>query len=58
MAKRKEKHLFFYKDWFVFPVAIMWKSELMEYIPKASRLTIHFLWWHCRWTFVKREGWE
>lgn len=50
---KKQKHFYFYKDWFVFPVAIMWESDLFEYIPKANRLTIHFLWWHWRWTFVK-----
>ena len=31
------------------------RVKLMEYIPHASRLTIHFLWWHWRWTFVKEE---
>jgi hypothetical protein len=52
---RKEKHLFFYKDWFVFPVAIGWESDLAMYVQKASRLTIHFLWWHLRWTFIKEN---
>lgn len=56
MAGRKEKHLYFYKDWFVFPVAVMWERDLVEYISKASRLTIHFLWWHFRWTFVKEKN--
>lgn len=45
----------FDKDWFVFPIAIMWENNLPMYIPKASRLTIHFLWWHLGWTFVKEN---
>lgn len=56
MHRKKEKHLFFYKDWFVFPLAIAWESGLMEYIPHASRLTIHFMWWHWKWTFFKKEN--
>ena len=51
----KEKHLFYYKSWFVFPFAIMWESDLLEYIKPTSRLTFHFLWWHWRWTFRRAE---
>ena len=55
MLKRNEKHFFFYRDWFSFPFNIEWTSELDIYMPKASRLSIHFLWWHWRWTFIEAE---
>lgn len=50
----KEKHFYFYKNWFFFPLCIEW-SECPEYIKETHRLTIHFLWWHWKWTFTK-EG--
>ena len=53
--KRNEKHFFFYRDWFVFPFAIEWTDNLGIYIPKVSRLSIHFLWWHWRWLFIEEE---
>lgn len=49
------KHFRFCKDWFVFPLAIMWENGLCEYIPHANRITIHFLWWHWGWTFIKEK---
>lgn len=55
MAILKEKHFFYYKDWFVFPLAIVWESNLTMYRPTAKGLSIHFLWWHLRWTFVKGD---
>lgn len=51
----KEKHCVYYRDWFIFPIAIEWQSELYFICPTAKRLCVHFLWWHWRWTFVKGE---
>jgi hypothetical protein len=45
----------FDKHWLVFPISIMWNSELIEYVSPAKRLSIHFLWWHCAWTFIEEE---
>ena len=43
----------FYKNWFVFPVCIEWENNLIEYIPFAKGFSVHFLWWHFRWVFMK-----
>jgi len=51
----KEKHFYFYKDWFVFPFAITLHTNCLEYYPPAKRLEVHFLWWHWRKTFYKKE---
>ena len=54
----KQKHLFFDKKWFIFPIAIQWESYIPAYIPSARRLSVHFLWWHFRWTFIveRKDG--
>ena len=41
----------FDKHWFVFPLSLTWNTQLVEYYPPAKRLSLHFLWWHCAWTF-------
>lgn len=47
----------FDKHWFVFPISIVWHSKVIEYYPSAKRLSLHFLWWHCAWTFIgTRKG--
>ena len=51
----KEKHFYFYKTWFVFPFAIAIDLDCYDYIPPAKRVELHFLWWHCKWSFKKRE---
>ena len=56
MKHIKQKHLSYDKEWFVFPFAIGWQSRLYYLIKPTSRLTIHFLWWHWRWDFERREG--
>lgn len=52
---RKEKHFFYFKNWFVFPLAVTWESDLLYTMQKSSRLAIHFLWWHWRWTFEEAK---
>lgn len=54
----KDKHFHFDKDWFVFPFAIVWKTDCWELVGKHSRLEIHFLWFHWRWTFKRKEKFE
>ena len=51
----KEKHFYFYKDWFVFPLSVTYHSKCMEIYPPCKRLEIHFLWWHWKKTFYKKE---
>ena len=41
----------FDKHWFVFPICVIWHAKLVEYYPPAKGLSLHFLWWHCVWTF-------
>lgn len=54
MAEKK-KHLYFYKDWFVFPLAIEWVRDIYIYLNPTPRLSIHFMWWHWQWTFIKEK---
>lgn len=54
MIVKKQKHFHYYKNWFVFPLAVAWESDLPEYIHKTSRLTIHFLWYHWRFTLLHK----
>lgn len=49
----REKHFHFDKDCFVFPFAIVWKTDFWELVGKHSRLEIHFLWFHWRWIFKR-----
>ena len=42
----------FDKHWCVFPACITLDTKLIEYYPPAKRLSLHFLWWHCAWTFL------
>jgi len=51
---RKQKHLYYDKEWFVFPFAISWTKELYYTLKPTARLTIHFLWWHWKWDFERR----
>ena len=52
---RKQKHFYYCKDWFVFPLAIEWTKDIYLYLNPTPRLAIHFMWWHWQWTFVKGE---
>lgn len=45
----------FSRDWIAFPICVVWHNELFEYFPPAKRIEIHFLWWHCGWTFIKER---
>lgn len=51
----KEKRYFCYKHWIVFPFAAIW-SRAYEFALPAWQLSIHFLCWHWRWTFVKENN--
>ncbi len=51
----KEKHFLFDKGWIVFPLSIVWCTDIYELVGKHSRLEIHFLCWHWKWTFVRRK---
>ena len=46
-------HNMFSKHWFGFPLCIEWESNLLVYVPYAARLSLHFLWWHFAWDFIK-----
>ena len=54
----EDKHFYFDKDWFVFPFAIVWRTDILELVGKHSRLEIHFLWFHWRWIFKRKEKFE
>jgi hypothetical protein len=54
MKRRKQKHLFFDKEWFVFPFAIQWFKELYYVAKPTARLEFHFLWWHWKWDFERK----
>lgn len=45
----------FFKDWFVFPFAISVR-RIYEFYYFAIAITFHFMWWHCRFLFIKQEG--
>ena len=51
----KEKHFCFDTGCFVFPLAVVWKTDIYELVGRTSRLEIHFLFWHWRWTFIEEE---
>lgn len=51
----KKKQFYYDKDWFVFPIAIEWISNIGIYLKPTPRLAIHFMWWHWQWTFVKEN---
>ena len=53
--KKTPRHFYYSKDWFVFPLAIEWTSDIGIYLSQTPRLTIHFLWWHWQWIFTKGE---
>lgn len=48
-------HKLFSRHWFVFPLCIEWHNKLLEYYEPATRLDLHFLWWHIGWTFWRGD---
>lgn len=49
------KNRSFFKDWFVFPFAVIVYTECLEYYPPKGRIELHFLWWHWRWCYSKKD---
>lgn len=45
----------FSKYWLTFPLAIDWEDKSLIYMRAVGSLGLHFLWWHCRWTFIKER---
>ena len=45
----------FTKNWFTFPLCIVWCDCSCEYGVKSGRLEVHILWWHFGWTFYEKE---
>lgn len=41
----------FYKNWFTFPMSIVFETDLVQYIERTNILSFHFLWWHFAWIF-------
>ena len=52
----KEKHFYYFKHWFVFPLSITVHTALVEYCPPGKSIEIHFLWWHWRWLVKAKDG--
>lgn len=48
-------HKMLAKNYIVFPFCVVWETDDMMYYMPAKRLYIHFLCWHCVWTFIKEE---
>ena len=50
-----KKYVFgFEKEWFSFPLSIdITRRHELVHAPFA--LSIHFLWWHFRYTFIKKD---
>jgi len=47
--------LYYDKEWFIFPFAIGWFKNLYYTLNPTARLEFHFLWWHWKWDFERRE---
>ena len=52
VAHRFEK----YRQPIAFLPTIVLERRDITYIKPTSRLSIHFLWWHCGWWFRKDGG--
>jgi len=52
----KEKHFYYLKHWFVFPLSIAVHTSLVEYCRPGKSIEIHFLWWHWRWLIKEKDG--
>ena len=46
----------FCKNWFIFPLAIDWYVKPMMFKATAKIISVHFMWWHCQWKFIKEGG--
>lgn len=53
--KKMRKRFFYSKDWFVFPLAIEWTSDIYLYLNPTPRLAVHFMWWHWQFVFTKEQ---
>lgn len=52
---KKDTYFYFDKGWFVFPLAFAWRTDIYELVGKYSRLEFHFLWFHWRCNFNRKE---
>ena len=41
-SKKKQKHLFYDREWMIFPFAIGWNKELYYTQEPMARITFHF----------------